>query len=312
MKRAFRHAFFFYLSLKEVSGTLKIELFKGILQLHLKSYQEHLRNAGYCALQWRILRCKLDENKRLAEDLPKFQVVPVYCNSQACPRCARIRFKKIHKRFRYKSIDTSWRMFTLTSVKNIPNSQQELIKMEANFRELRKFLQRKYPNFKYFAVKELSPKGMWHYHGIWNIRIDVKVLSAKWQEISGAYRVWLEKVRSPRAAVNYTFKYIYKSTFNPKERELLYNSDKRKFSYSKGLLNKDCPENPYTCDIGVQYSVEELKKELHNIIFNSQLSFNDFASNDYPYFEDLIYNIFYDLYNNSPPDLFNEWNHKFA
>lgn len=272
--------------------------------MHSKSYQEHLRNAKYCGLQWRILLCELSENERLAQDLPKYKVSPVLCNSQACPRCAKIRFRKIHSRFKFSAVNKQWRMFTLTSVKKESNSAKELIKLEENFRELRKFLKRKYPKLQYFTVKELSPKGMWHIHGLWNIHIDIKVLSAKWRSISGAYRVWLERVRSPRAAINYVFKYVYKSTYNPRERQLLFEQDKRKFSYSKGLLNPDKSKNPWSCELGVNYCVEEIKKELHRIISTTELTINDFHSDDYPYFEDLIYNIFYDIYNNSPPNLF--------
>ena len=272
--------------------------------MHNKSYQEHLREAKYCGLQWRILHCVLSEEERTARNLPKFRVIPVFCNSKACARCSKRKFQEIHSRFKYQAVDQSWRMFTLTSRKTKPNSQEELEKLEANFRELRKHLKRKFPNFQYFAVKELSPQGMWHIHGIWSIHIDVKVLSAKWEEISGAYRVWLAKVRNPAAAINYTFKYCYKSITNPKERELLYESDKRKFSYSKGLFIKRENSNPYSCEIGIQYSVDELKEELFNIILHSKYTVNDFSGSLYPYFEDLIYNIFYSIYCESPPDLF--------
>ena len=146
--------------------------------MHLKSYSEHLRESQYCGLQWRLLRLKDDGDQQNNPDLSKFRIVRVRCNSKACPICARRYFNKLRRRVTDVSKFHRWRFFTLTTINTGEEPAIQLEKLEANFRELRKKLKRKYPDFKYIAVKELSPSGMWHYHGLWNIYIDLKSLSS--------------------------------------------------------------------------------------------------------------------------------------
>lgn len=274
--------------------------------MHTKSYHEHVRNAQYCGMQWRIL--KLDEARfpKLAETLPKVRVVRTRCHSKACPSCQLLYYRNIRKKVRTATISNQWRMFTLTGIHHLHDEQEDLIRLEANFRELRKKLKRKFPDFKYFAVKELSPDGNWHYHGLWNIYIPFLELVKMWKEISGAHRVWLSQVKNPRRAVNYVFKYCFKSVNNKKELEYLYECDKRKFSSSKGLLSKDKNPNPYVSEFGVQYGLDELKETLFNIVSTSDLSIDDFHSIDYPYFEDLMLNLFDKMINEHPPNLFEQ------
>jgi hypothetical protein len=195
-------------------------------------------------------------------------------------------------------------MFTLTGIHHPHQEEDDLIRLEANFRELRKKLKRRYPDFKYFAVKELSPNGNWHYHGLWNIYIEFNELVKLWEEISGAHRVWLSQVRKPLLAVRYIFKYCFKSVNNRRELEFLYNTDKRKFSSSKGLLTSHKNKSAYTSEYGITYSRDELVQELYTIIHNSELSIDDFASVDYPYFEDLMLNLYDRFANEHPPNLF--------
>jgi hypothetical protein len=272
--------------------------------LHTKSYSQHLRDAQYCGLQWRILHLKPDFYEQASETLPKFRVVPVRCNSKACPHCSRLYFNKLRRRLRDVSKFTNWRFFTLTTIHAPNNSDNELEKMENDFRQLRKKLKRNFPELKYIAVKELSPSGMWHIHGLWNIYIDLETLSNFWQDISGAYRCNLQKIRNPKGAVNYVFKYCYKSVTNPTERQTLYEHDKKKFTTSTGLFDKCSNQNPYACEIGVSYSVEEVKEKLYSIILTSQCTVDDFNSNHYPYFDDLIYNLFDKFIQEHPPNLF--------
>ena len=269
-----------------------------------KSYQEHLRNAQYCSLRWRILTLKPGYNERYNSTLPKFRVIPVRCNSKACPRCARLKFNQLRNSIRDVSKFYNWRFFTLTLRKGTTTQAADLEHLENSFRQLRKKLKRKFPELKYIAIKELSPSGMWHFHGLWNIYIDVQTLSNYWEEISGSFVVYLEKVRSPRGCVNYIFKYCYKSVFNETERRLLYENNYKKFTSSKGLLSSNKNENPYSAELGVDYNVEELKERIFEIVRTSDLTVNDFYSDSYPYFEDLIQNCFAEHYCNSPPDLF--------
>ena len=274
--------------------------------MHSKTYEEHLRNAGYCGSQWRILTLSPLCDQHAAETLPKIRIVRTRCNSKACPMCALRSYRKIRASLRRAAINNKWRMFTLTIKKTSNNSSEDLHHLENSFRELRKKLKRNNPDFKYFAVRELAPSGMWHIHGLWNIYIPIRELSYEWARISGAYRVYLSQVRRPLSAINYIFKYCFKSIHNDDERRTLYEQDKRKFSSSKGLLVKNKNSNPYVAEFGVEYGTDELKTELYNIIRNSRYSVDDFGSVDYPYFDDLVLNLFHKFTNEHPPNLFGE------
>jgi len=285
----------------EVSGTEKQKNQNAPINMHTKSYSEHLREAQYCGLQWRILKLNPLCDERTAETLPHFRIIRSRCNSKACPRCQLQYFRKIRKAVRIATITDKWRMFTITGIHHQGDEVNDLLRLETHFRELRKKLKRNYPNFKYFAVKELSPDGNWHYHGLWNIYIPLKELSAIWLEISGAWRCWLAPVKKPRSAVNYIFKYCFKSINNETERRTLYETDKRKFSSSRGLLTSSKNKNPYIADYGTTYSREELQQELVNIVKHSDFSIDDFYSMDYPYFEDMMLELFEFVFNEHPP-----------
>lgn len=272
--------------------------------MHSKSYSEHLRNSQYCGLRWRILLLKPDAKQPDSGHLSKIRVIRERCNSKACQYCARRKFNQIRNRLRKKSVTTQWRFFTLTSINSGDTSHADLEKLENDFRELRKKLKRQFPNFQYIAVKELSPSGMWHYHGLWNIYIDIKLLSKYWEKISGAYRCNLQTVRNPQGAVNYIFKYCFKSVFNEPERRALYECDKKKFTTSRGLLAPSENNSPYTAEYGVSYDVEELKEELYKIVSNSDYTIDDFYSDSYPYFEDLIFSLYEKWNEDHPPNLF--------
>jgi len=272
--------------------------------LHSKSYSQHLRDSKGCSHRWRILTLKPDVDKRTSETLPNFRIVPVRCNSKACPHCSRRYFSKIRHRFNSKLVTNQFRFFTLTTRHAGEPNQEELEHLENSFRELRKHLKRKYKDFLYFSVRELSPSGMWHIHGIWNIYIDVKELSRMWEKYSNAYRVDVRKIRSAKGAVNYLFKYIFKSAYNDDEKRIIYESDKRKFSYSRAFFNKNKSFNPYTSDLGTDYSVPELKEKLFDLVRNTSHSFDDFDGAEYPYFDSLLEAIFYEVYNKGEPSLF--------
>jgi hypothetical protein len=259
-----------------------------------------------------LLFLKPDFNEQHHTDFKKFRVIRERCNSKACPHCSRLYFNRIRRRLDDVYKFHNWRFFTLTSINTEDTHCEKLAKLENDFRELRKKLKRKFPDLQYIAVKEMSPSGMWHYHGLWNVYIDIKTLSRYWQEISGAYRVSLEKVRNPAGAINYIFKYCFKSITNETERRILYESDKRKFTTSRGLLDKRSNPNPYTCEVGVSYDVEEIKEKLYSVISTSQCTIDDFSGSDYPYFDDLIFNLFFAWANEHPPDLFTSDQYDFS
>jgi len=259
--------------------------------MSIKTYSEHLRDAKGCGKRWRILILKPNNNQQSTGNLSKFRIVPCRCNSKACIDCSRLYFNKVKNSFKSSLVSNKWRFFTLSSVHHRGSEVEDLRRLEVHFRKLRKKLKRLYPDFQYIAIRELSPEGMWHIHGLWNIYIPLKRLSSYWKSISGAYRCNLQKVWFPDGAIGYIFKYCFKSTSNHSEKEMLYNADKRKFSCSKYLLSPSNNNNPYTSESRDTYSASELKEKLIDIIRCSKCWLSDFSHHNYPYFDDLIRNV---------------------
>jgi hypothetical protein len=181
---------------------------------------------------------------------------------------------------------------------------EELIALENYFSKLKAILRKKYPNFSYFAVKELSPSGMWHIHGLWNIYIDLKELSSIWESISGAYRCNLQAVRNTVGVINYIYSYLLKNELNATEKELLYTLGKRKFTYSNGFFKKEVNKRKFFLWDYQSKNNTEIKEELIQIVEKSNLKIDDFVSKEWPYFKELIENIFLSVYEEAPEPKF--------
>jgi hypothetical protein len=261
-----------------------------------KSYSEHLQSIQSCRHRWRITTLSDVPKQQSAGDLAKFRVVPVSCKSLSCIYCRRKYFNKIRHQVNKIGITEKWAMFTLTGVHHTGEEVSDLQRLEINFRELRKKLKRRFPKLKYFAVKELSPRGNWHLHGVWNIYIEQKELSEMWEKISGACIVWLKLIWSPAGAINYVFSYIFKSENNREEHRQLYENSKRKFTTSSKLLSEVREESPYKLYGALEYTVNELKEEICNIIATTDATFDDFSAEAYPYFDVMIYQAFEEFY----------------
>ena len=263
-----------------------------------KTLEEHLQSIKSCGYRWRLLRLREESNKPITLDLPQYRIVPVRCKSKFCAVCRRRNFLQTRHRFSKIDITTKWRFFTLTSKHSPDNSEAELQQLEANFRKLTKHLKRKYPSLKYFAVRELSPSGMWHVHGIWNIFIEIKELSRLWKLYSGAYRCDLQRIRNGKGIVSYIFKYMLKNQFYFEEQKQLYENGFKKFTTSWKFFEKEKFENPYILESSLELTTDELKEKLFEIICNSDCTADDFSFQDYPYSDELIQNLFYEFYCN--------------
>jgi len=176
---------------------------------------------------------------------------------------------------------------------------EELVTLESYFSKLKAILRKRYSNFHYFAVKELSPSGMWHIHGLWNIYIDLKELSRLWQSISEAYRCDLQQVRNPVGVINYIYSYLLKNEMNATEKEILYSLGRRKFTYSNGFFIKEVNKRKFFLWDYQSKNNTEIKEELIQIVEKSNLKIDDFVSKEWPYFKELIENIFSNVYEES-------------
>jgi len=278
-----------------------------------KSYQEHLQSIQGCRHRWRITSLTAIPHEQSSTDMAKWRIVPVACKSLSCIYCRRKYFNKIRHQVNKIGITEKWAMFTLTGIHHTGAEVSDLQRLENNFRELRKKLKRRFPQLKYFAVKELSPRGNWHLHGVWNIYIEQKELSEMWEQISGACIVWLKLIWSPSGAINYVFSYIFKSEDNKEEHRQLYENSKRKFTTSLKLLSEVREKSPYTLHGALEYTTDELKEELINIVATTDATIKDFSFEAFRFSEELIFNVFVEVFENhqepsfvfeSPPDIF--------
>ena len=262
----------------------------------IKTLEEHLLSIQSCSYRWRVLSLKKEGQQPITTDSKQILIVPVRCKSKFCPICRKRNFNIIRHKFKRIDITTQWRFATLTSKHSPDNSEEELLKLEDDFRKLTKHLKRKFPELKYFAVKELSPSGMWHIHLIWNIFIDIKDLSSIWNRYSGAYRCDLQRVRNPKGIVTYIFNYMMKKGDHFEESKMLYENGLKKFTSSWKFFEKDPYESPYELISTLELTTDELKEFLLQKIESTNLTADDFKFDSYPYADELIQNLFYYFY----------------
>lgn len=269
------------------------------MSLPTKTFDEHLNTIRGCSHYWRLLKLRNKHTKNPDLNLSKYRVVPVRCKSKVCRVCCRYDYNRVRSKLSKIDITQRWRFFTLTTINDHSNPNDQLLKAEKHFRELRKKLKRKFPDLKYFIVKELSPRGMWHFHGIWNIYIPIEQLSSMWKQISGAYRCNLQKVKNPVGIVNYIFKYMFKLVGDYNEARPLYETGKKKYSYSRGLFQKNDQKNPYELYHFEPLSTTELKQALSKLVSETDLSIDDIDFTDFPHSDELTVNLFQDYYTGS-------------
>lgn len=190
-----------------------------------------------CGFYYSVLKLKDEYQNEISEANSKYIVVSHRCKKQTCSYCNFIRSRGVADRIMSYNNFSSLRFFTLTSLNVNSDFSSTICQLEKSFRKLYKILKKTYPNLAYFKVFEVGKNGMVHLHGLWNIYIDVKELSALWADISGAYRVWLNKVRSPRNVQKYLTKYLTKTLTQFSQICVDLKINKRAFSFSNNWDN---------------------------------------------------------------------------
>jgi len=227
---------------------------------------------------------------------PKYKVVPIRCGSKSCVYCLSLEVKKIRsKLFKIPKLH-NLRFFTLTALNDERTETEKLQGLVVSFRKLTLILRKTHPSIKYFYIIERSPNGFWHIHGLWNIFIEVKELSRLWLKVSGAYRVWLSKVKSEKGIVRYIADYLTKSGINHPEKKVFYETRKRQYNSSRGFFAKNTYKSVYDLYTNENYTTEELKKEVYTLFYEKKLYTEDISFSNYPHSDDLLSYIYFSIY----------------
>lgn len=86
---------------------------------------------------------------------------------------------------------------------------------------------------------------------------------------------------------------------NATEKEILYSLGRRKFTYSNGFFIKEVNKRKFFLWDYQSKNNTEIKEELIQIVEKSNLKIDDFVSKEWPYFKELIENIFSNVYEES-------------
>jgi hypothetical protein len=112
---------------------------------------------------------------------------------------------------------------TLTTINREPRMTWQEIMLR--WSRLVAWLRRVYGPLEYVVVKEEGANGLRHLHAIvsgWRW-VPVATLSAKWKLLTGAYRVWVERVVGRDGVAGYLGKYLAKGNL-PLRKLLTYSA----------------------------------------------------------------------------------------
>ncbi len=225
---------------------------------HIEHVCNHCGNS-YLILEKKELRCyRHAKNEGIEQPIPEgigLKVIPASCKSWACKFCGKKKVNDLLKRLKAKDLK-GYRFFTLT-LKNgytIDNTEYNFERIGKCFQKLNNKLKRdkRFKDFQFFKIIETGSGGMVHIHGLWNIYIPVKELSAMWFKITkDSYKVDLRRIGNTKELTDYLFKYLTKNTvdyygnsdpglfglnihFAPK---LFYENNKRRQTCSRKFFN---------------------------------------------------------------------------
>ena len=151
-------------------------------------------------------------------DCSNFRDVPTYCGDRFCPICSSPRRARVRHRLDSlikhspTPVGYSTKFITLT----IPNSENLRLGVKALMEAFRRLRQQRwwksYVDGGAFVVEITGHKGAWHIHihAIISARfIPVRLLSKRWEKVSGGKIVWIKRIPTS-ACVLYLTKYLSK------------------------------------------------------------------------------------------------------
>lgn len=140
------------------------------------------------------------------------RVVPVRCKCWQCETCGPIQLHKLRRRIAEGNPDM---LLTLTCKPRDEEFPADAARrMMDAWKILRKRWQRRHSlkALPFFLIVEATKKGWPHFHiALRAPFVEQKWLSAEWEQLTGAHRVDVRRIRNPRGAIRYLTKYLTKS-----------------------------------------------------------------------------------------------------
>lgn len=146
----------------------------------------------------------------LDNDLRQLVVVPTLCHRWDCPACSRARLAKARAQ---AAAGKPERIITLTTRPREGLSTEAAVKwIRERWQRLLRRLRRNYPRLEYMAFLELHKSGWPHLHVLTRgCYIPQRVLSAWWRDLTGSFKVHIQKIPKAWKAINEATKYYLKT-----------------------------------------------------------------------------------------------------
>lgn len=158
------------------------------------------------------------------------------CKSPFCSYCSKLKRKELFLKLKHKNL-YNFRFLTLT-LKKTDDLENDYKRLNKSFTRLISKLKRSFlprHKFEYIKVVELGKNNNLHLHVLCNFFIDVRKLSALWQDITkDSFIVYASKVKAKNDIIRYVLKYFSKSLDDSSEFFAL----KRRWSHSDLFFEK--------------------------------------------------------------------------
>lgn len=209
------------------------------------------------------------------------------CKSPFCPYCSKLKRKELFVKLKHKNL-YNFRFLTLT-LKKTDNLDNDYKKLNKSFTRLISKLKRNFlprHKFEYIKVVELGKNNNLHLHILCNFFIDVRKLSALWQDITkDSFVVYASKVKTKKDIIQYVLKYFSKSLDDASEFFAL----KRRWSHSDLFFEKFEKVKTKNWElIDRNILISDLWLKLRFFISNSEGNWSfmfGFVQTDFPFLE---------------------------
>jgi len=206
---------------------------KNIFPRTIKDLDLHLNRCLQCGTAFIICgRVTYDKNTNTITS-HKITPLPLFCSSYFCQHCKDLKVKILFKKIFCGLKNETWRFATFTTNRTFHSDEDNLNIINHAWNKMLTVLRKRFHDFKFIKVLEISDSGFVHLHVLFNIWIPQEFLRHHWEKYTGAFIVNIERPKNLRSSAAYIAKYISKNCNDFSNLKKFFLNRKRKFSFSR-------------------------------------------------------------------------------
>lgn len=205
----------------------------------------------------------------------EFDIKKIYfqCHSYFCEDCARKKRGALLRKMKNLKAGKVLRFLTLTLSTKNHTPEQSIEKISNYVNTFVKLMRYRGFEFQYFKIIEFTKNNIAHVHMLVNCYMPHQCVRLVWQSITGAHKIWIERIKSSKMAINYIFKYMTKAV-NSTANYMFYLYKKRRYSYSQNFFLPSFEDIRFILSRVYFQDVNEISKHVLKFFKNKFFNFS--------------------------------------